>query len=289
MRLARIHTLAMNTVTQLLRMKVFYFVLLFAALAVGIQFVFPILNPEQELKFMKDVSFGALQVFGFIIAIAATALLIPKDVEDRTLYTILAKPVPRLDYLLGKLGGVLLVLGGGLLLLDGIFSLILWIKQELILADAMEGMRANKAVSQAQLEQTTRSILKQGLTWSMHVGVWAIFLKSAVLAALALLISCFASSTLFTIVSTFCFAIVGHGQGLFREYFFRGGADRSDQLLAALLSVACPDLTVFDVVDQILLGQGAAVGSIAAMTGVAALYLVGYMVVSYLIFVEKEL
>jgi hypothetical protein len=123
----------------------------------------------------------------------------------------------------------------------------------------------------------------------MHLGVWAIFLKSSVLAALALLISTFASSTLFTIVSTFCFAVIGHGHGLFREYFFRGGADKWDYLLSALLSVASPDLTVFDVVENIIIGQGAALGAISTMTGIAAMYIIGYLVVTYLLFVEKEL
>ena len=42
-----------------------------------------------------------------ILGIVATALIIPRDLEDRTLYTILAKPVPRLDYLVGKLLGIL--------------------------------------------------------------------------------------------------------------------------------------------------------------------------------------
>jgi len=43
-----------------------------------------------------------------VYSIAATALLLPRDVEDRTLYTILSKPVPRIEYLLGRLVGVLI-------------------------------------------------------------------------------------------------------------------------------------------------------------------------------------
>jgi ABC-type transport system involved in multi-copper enzyme maturation permease subunit len=238
---------------------------------------------------MKDVSFGALQIYAFMIAIAATALLIPKDLEDRTLYTILAKPVPRLDYLLGKLVGVMLVIGGGLLILDAVFSLVLWIKQGIVVKSLLSDLQMNDRMRQEEIQQAVQTLLKQGLSWSMHLGVWAIFLKSSVLAALALLISTFASSTLFTIVSTFCFAVIGHGHGLFREYFFRGGADKWDYLLSALLSVASPDLTVFDVVENIIIGQGAALGAISTMTGIAAMYIIGYLVVTYLLFVEKEL
>ena len=79
----------------------------FAVLVVAVAYAFPVLNPEHQLKLLKDVAFGALQLFAVVIAISATAVLLPRDVEDRTLYTILAKPVPRADYLVGKLLGVL--------------------------------------------------------------------------------------------------------------------------------------------------------------------------------------
>ena len=59
---------------------------------------------------LKDVSLGAMSIFTWLLAVLATAMLLPKDIEDRTLYTILAKPVPRFEYLLGKLLGVLALL-----------------------------------------------------------------------------------------------------------------------------------------------------------------------------------
>jgi ABC-type transport system involved in multi-copper enzyme maturation permease subunit len=51
-----------------------------------------------------------MSIFTSLLAIVATARLIPQDIEDRTVYTILAKPVPRFEYVLGKLAGVLLLL-----------------------------------------------------------------------------------------------------------------------------------------------------------------------------------
>src|SRR5438105_4175108 len=93
--ISRIWTLATNTVTQLVRMKILFFLLVFIAIVVAAAFAFPTQSPEQQLKLLKDVVFGALQIFSVVMAIAATALLLPRDVEDRTLYTILSKPVPR--------------------------------------------------------------------------------------------------------------------------------------------------------------------------------------------------
>lgn len=285
---ARIWTLATATVTQLLRMKILFFLLAFCALVVAAGFAFPVLNPEQQLKLLKDVSFGALQVFSLVIAIVATALLLPRDLEDRTLYTILSKPVPRHEYLLGKLLGVLLLIGAGLLLMDLAFSAVLWLREKLLLAQIIQALEAKTPEAVAQLQEI---VGKQGLNWGLHLGVLAVFWKAAVVAALALMISCFASSTLFTVVVTFCVVIIGHGQGLIREYFLQGGtlAEPVKKLLSALLAIITPDLGVFDVVDNVINGESVGLGAALAMSGTALLYLTGYAVVSHLLFVEKEL
>jgi ABC-type Na+ efflux pump permease subunit len=285
---ARIWTLATATVTQLLRMKILFFLLAFSVLVVAAGFAFPVLNPEQQLKLLKDVSFGALQVFSLVIAIVATALLLPRDLEDRTLYTILSKPVPRHEYLLGKLLGVLLLIGAGLLLMDLAFSAVLWLREKLLLAQIIQALEAKTPEAVAQLEAI---VSKQGLTWSLHLGVLAVFWKAAVVAALALMISCFASSTLFTVVVTFCIVIIGHGQGLIRDYFLQGGtlAEPVKKLLSALLAIVTPDLGVFDVVDNVINGESVGASAALAMSGAALLYLTGYAVVSHLLFVEKEL
>jgi ABC-type transport system involved in multi-copper enzyme maturation permease subunit len=285
---ARIWTLATATVTQLLRMKILFFLLAFSVLVVAAGFAFPVLNPEQQLKLLKDVSFGALQVFSLVIAIVATALLLPRDLEDRTLYTILSKPVPRHEYLLGKLLGVLLLIGAGLLLMDLAFSAVLWLREKLLLAQIIQALEAKTPEAVSQLEAI---VSKHGLTWSLHLGVLAVFWKAAVVAALALMISCFASSTLFTVVVTFCIVIIGHGQGLIREYFLQGGtlAEPVKKLLSALLAIVTPDLGVFDVVDNVINGESVGVSAALAMSGTALLNLTGYAVVSHLLFVEKEL
>ena len=109
--------IALSTVTQLVRMKVFYFLAPIALLFVGLQF-FDVFwyegpeasQPQQELMMHKNLCLGTMMLFSSLFAIVSTALLIPGDIEDRTLYTILCKPVPRLDYLVGKLLGVISVI-----------------------------------------------------------------------------------------------------------------------------------------------------------------------------------
>lgn len=288
---ARIWALTMSTVTQLVRMRILIFLLVISVVVVAASFAFPAFNAAQQLKMLKDVCFGLQQLFAYVIAMVATALLLPKDVEDRTLHTILAKPVPRLDYLLGKLFGVLLLIAGGLVLLDAVLSGVLWLKQGMVLDETLAALRMQHGgpPPEEAVAAATSDVAKQGLTWALHLATFAIFLKSAVLASLTLLISCIATSTLFTVITTFSMFILGHGESLLREYFFKGGTAWWQYLAAAFLSLICPDLSLFDVVDAVTEGKVVMLADVLHMTGIGSLYVVGYMVVAYLMFVEKEL
>ena len=286
---ARIWTLATNTVTQLVRMKILFMLLLFVAIVVAAAFAFPTSSPEQQLKLLKDVVFGALQVFSIVMAIAATALLLPRDVEDRTLYTILSKPVPRHEYLMGKLLGVLLLIGGGLLFMDVVFSGVLWLKQSMITAANIAALKAEQSDTPENIAAVSAIIARQGLTWSLHAGVWCVFLKAAVVASLALLMSCIATSTLFTILVSFCFTIAGQGQGLLRSFVFKSLPVTWKKIGAFVLAVLVPDLGLFDQVQAVIEGNSIPLATLAQTTGFAAAYIVLYTGVAHLIFSEKEL
>jgi ABC-type Na+ efflux pump permease subunit len=286
----RVWTMAMATVTQLVRMKILAFLVIFCLLAIGAGFAFSVINPEQQLNLLKSVTLGALQIFSIVIGVVSTALLIPKDMEDRTLYTILSKPVPRFDYLLGKLLGVLLLIGGGLIVMDAVLSLILWLRQSMLFDDALARMRLEKMDTPETVAQMREIVARQGLTWNLHWAVWAIFLKATVVTTVALLLSCIASSTLFTIMITLCITIIGHGEALIREFFFQpnlsGWAGRAATLVLAAI---CPDLAQFDIVDSVVNGEIVPWAAVYDMTGIAALYVTVYLFATHLLFVEKEL
>src|SRR6266478_715546 len=92
---ARVFAITSNTLTELTRQKVFYVLLIFALVLIGSSVFMARFSFQQEFQIMKDVSLGAMSIFSSLLAIVATARLIPQDIEDRTVYTILAKPVPR--------------------------------------------------------------------------------------------------------------------------------------------------------------------------------------------------
>jgi ABC-type transport system involved in multi-copper enzyme maturation permease subunit len=145
---SRIWVIARHAFTQLVRMKVFYFLAVFAVIAIGSNF-FNL--PQHEgpesvgvnvLRSIKSWSLGTMTLFSVVLSIVATALLLPKDVEDRTLYTILAKPVPRIDYLAGKLLGVLLLVFVSLALMDVLMTAVLQIRVSMVMAQQLEMAQA---------------------------------------------------------------------------------------------------------------------------------------------------
>jgi hypothetical protein len=223
------------------------------------------------------------------MGICATALLLPRDLEDRTLYTVLAKPVPRLNYLLGKLLGVLMTIAVGMLVLDLALSLMLYLRQNLVFAQAVAALKAEGQDSPQAVAQLQAMVAQQGLGWNLQAGVLVIFLKSSVITAMTLMISCMASSTLFTMVIGFLATLCGHGQELIRETFLSGQGVALRQVWKTLLAVITPDLTLFDVTDAVINGQSLGMPALLGIAGMSLLYVLGYAMASHLLFVEKEL
>lgn len=290
----RVLTIAGGTFTQLVRMKVFSFMAIFALLLIGTSFAFADLKTDQELKMLKDVALAAMALFSMLFAIAGTALLIPRDIEDRTLYTILCKPVPRLEYLLGKLMGVVWLLLISLICMDVLFSAVLHLKEKAIVEQQLSGLEFRRFQSQEEKEKALTEIMdisqKQGLRWNLQAAVVSIFLKSVVLAAVALLMSTVASSTLFTIMASLAMMVIGHAQSMAREYLLGEHATEVlPRLVAGVVALLFPDFKTFDIVDAVVMGDSVAFSQVAQMTGLAAVYVTLYVMASWIVFSDKEL
>ena len=283
---ARVSAIVSNTLLELVRQKVFYFLLIFAVVLIGSSFFMEFLRPELQFQVMKDVSLGAMSVFTWLLAVLATAMLLPKDIEDRTLYTILAKPVPRFEYLLGKLLGVLLLLAISIVVMSGMFAAVLYLKEQLLIAGAIQ---ESKLTDPAQIAEVVRNVKAATFTWSLVPGVIAIYLKAAIFAALTLLISTFASSWIFTIVVSVTVYLIGHLVPVAREYAESGGDAWLARDLCAVVARLFPDLQLFNLADDILAGNAIATGLFLQTVGLGCLYVAVYTWLAYLMFAKKEL
>ena len=298
--LSRVLIIAQSTVTQLVRMKVFYFLAPIALLFLGLQFfdVFwyegpEALMPEQELRMHKNLCLGTMMLFSALFAIVSTALLIPGDIEDRTLYTILCKPVPRLDYLVGKLLGVIAVTFIAMLVMDLLLVATLHFRTEQKLVEMTEYMKSI-GYPDREIKAGRAEIAAHGPTVLLQFGVLAHFFKACVIAAVALLISTFSTSTLFTIATSVMIWIIGAFQSIMRDGIF---ADPSlgetpgwaDRILETLISVLFPDFQLFEAIsDAAARAENVLPSDMWQLGGLTAMYVGIYVVLSWFVFSDKE-
>lgn len=106
----RVWTISINTVREALRHRVLYVLLAFALTMIAAGLVLSTLSYVERDRILQDLALGALRLFGAAIAIFVGVGLIHKEIDRRTIYTILSKPVSRTEFLLGKYLGLVLTL-----------------------------------------------------------------------------------------------------------------------------------------------------------------------------------
>ena len=158
-----------------------------------------------------------------VLSIVATALLLPKDVEDRTLYTILAKPVPRFDYLPGKLLGVLMLVFVSLALMDVLMTAVLHIRTAMVV-DAAGGDGTGDGLAAGRHRLAARgNRWPTARTGRCRARCSRCSCGPSIMASLALLISTFSTSTLFTTIVSFLIYFIGHFQADARDVCLQSG------------------------------------------------------------------
>jgi ABC-2 type transport system permease protein len=282
----------MHTFTQLVRMKVFYFLAVFAVIALASNFLDlpqhdgPEALGANVLRLIKSWSLGTMTLFSVVMSIVATALLLPKDVEDRTLYTILAKPVPRFDYLAGKLLGVLALVFVSLLAMDLLMTGVLYVRTSMVLASET-AFAVARGHPQDYIDAVRAEVLAQGPNWSLQGAVLALFIRAAIIASLALLISTFSTSTLFTTIISILIYFIGHFQAdAVNAYFTAGTA--AEKILTGVISLIVPNFQLFNVIDAVIEGNVMPAIVLLQLAGIGAFYTVLYTVCSWFIFSDKE-
>lgn len=108
--LSRVDAIARNTVREAIRNRILYVLLFFGVLLIGIGILVSSLSYVETERILQSVGLSSLRLFGAMIAIFVGVGLIHKEVERRTIFTILAKPVSRTEFLLGKYLGLVATL-----------------------------------------------------------------------------------------------------------------------------------------------------------------------------------
>jgi ABC-type Na+ efflux pump permease subunit len=282
--LSRVWAIASNTLLELIRLKVFYFLLLFSLVVIGATYFYRDIF-QDEFQSLKDVSLGAMWIFTLLLSILPTAMLLPKDIEDRTLYTILAKPVPRFEYLLGKFLGVLLLLFIAVSLMSAVFLSVLYSREQMAVAEVIR----TTPPGDIRLEELAR-VHRIAFNESLLPGIVVVYLKGAVCASLTLLLSTFASSMIFTIIVSVVVQIIGHVQPVARDYMLNNmNVSAVARIFLALVALLIPDLTAFSLVDDMVAGNAISFDLFARTAALGGVYVSVYFFVAYFVFMGKEL
>ena len=101
-----IAAIAANTIREAIRNKLLYTLLFFAIAIIGAGVLVSTLSYVESQRILQDVGFSAIRLFGVAIAIFVGVGLIHKEIDRRTAYTILSKPLSRAEFLLGKYIGL---------------------------------------------------------------------------------------------------------------------------------------------------------------------------------------
>ena len=284
---SRIYAITTNTVTELTRLKVFYVLLVFGLVLIGSSIFMAQFSFQQEFQILKDVSLGAISIFTSLLAIAATARLLPQDLEDRILYTILAKPVPRFEYVLGKILGVLVLLAITTVVMGAAFLLVLYIREQVVVHTTLQQM---SNAPRDQVADALRSIQSAAFNIDLFSGIVIIYLKACLLAALTLFVSTFATSNIFTIVVMAFIYFIGHMQATAREYWLHEhSSGLVSRIFLAIVALLFPDLQAFNLVDDIVAGTAISLGVFAKTALLGVFYTTIYTLLAAFVFYGKEL
>ena len=303
--LLRILTIARNTLTESVLQKVLNVLLIFSVVLVGSsvlvsQLATPGLDSsglfDAQIKFVKDFGCGAIGLFGFFIALLSTAQLIPQELHNRTIYTILAKPVRRSEFLLGKFFGIVLLLALCVALMSLAFAVTLY-WQELRGIDVAQATYSTNKDWQSNpymvnaYNHDVEQIIQQVRDPQIIEAIVLIFAKLIMTTAIALFISTFATSSIFTIVTTFMIYLIGHMESTAREFWLARGAEISiwQSGLVGLISLLIPDMNSFTIVDEILAGNKVPWSHALNLLGYADVYLIVLLALSIVIFDYREI
>jgi len=124
----KIGALAMTTFRQEVRRKVFLFLLLFAGVMIATSWIFSFFTGAEELKVVKDMGLTSISLAGIAIAMVMGISMLPGEMDKRTIYTILCKPVTRSEYLVGKFLGGALTLAANTAIMGLVFMVVVFIK-----------------------------------------------------------------------------------------------------------------------------------------------------------------
>jgi Cu-processing system permease protein len=265
---AAIRAVALAVFKESIRDRVPYSLVLFSVILMVAAVVMSRLTAAQDLKVIKDLGLATMNVIGLLIAIFIGTGLVAKEVERRSIYGVIAKPLTRTSFLLGKFAGLVLTLAVNLALMTVAFYLML-VYQELSTIDWVQrGWRA------PALDPWL--LLPIGLT----------LLQLTLVTSVALLFSTF-SSPLLAMLLTLAIWVAGHFSADLRN--FEAAVDsKAAGAVARAVYYVLPNLSALDVKNQVVHGLPIAWPALGMAVAAAAAYILLLLTAAAAVFSRRD-
>ena len=260
--------IALNVFRESVRDKVLYNLVFFAVVLMGASYLIGQLTAGQDVKIIKDLGLAATSVFGLFIAVFIGIGLVSKEVEKRSIYSLLSKPIERHHIVVGKYLGLVLTLAVNLAVMAAALYVVLgymkWITPDL---------------AEAGWE---RSALDPMLLKAFVLT----FFELCIVTAIALFFSTF-STPILSAVFSFGLFVAGRFSADLRNFNQVIESPVANALTTALYWVL-PNLAAFDVRAQVVHGQAVPAGAIGFSAVYAALYISALLVASVAVFARRD-
>lgn len=132
----KILAIAINTFKEAVRNRVLYVLLFFSVLIMFGAWVASTLSIDEETKIVRDLGIGAINIIAVLIAVFVGIGLVYNDLDKKTIYTIVSKPIARWQFLVGKYLGLMLTISVNVLFMTWIFASVLHFRS-LIASEAL--------------------------------------------------------------------------------------------------------------------------------------------------------
>lgn len=247
--------IALNTFQESLRKRTLYILVVFALIVIGASKFFSFLTAEEELKMIKDVSFSTIEFFGALIAIFGALTAISGEIEKRTIYTLLSKPITRRNFFVGKFIGHSLILLLNFILISLFFIGLLLFKKS------------------PPDVQTFKTLL-------------LIYIELVLIGSITLTVATFATDP-FNIIFSFFLYIVGHLITYGRQLVERTGS-LILKGLGTILYTVIPNYENFNIRDKVVVGVNVSWNYVAKTSIYGILYITIIILLGIYFFQKRE-
>ncbi|MEM9398779.1 MAG: ABC transporter permease subunit [Verrucomicrobiota bacterium] len=291
----RIRAIAVNTLTEALRQKVMLVVVLCGLVFIAGSLFMADLAFREQFKFLKDLGYAGISITGMVVALIGAAQLIPAEIERRTLYTTLAKPVWRFEFILGKYIGLIALLSIIVIMLSTFFSVILLIQEMRVITietplNWLQWLLGSSDHLNDGIKSHIEEIQNASRDPRLIQAVLLVWAKLCVIGGLAVLLSTIASSTSFIVSITLMVYLVGNLLHIVRLEWGEHSVESTFLKITFITLVGwlVPDFELYNLIDEIIAGKNVSWSMTLEMLQYSALYVTVLLALAAAIFEGRE-